>query len=103
MATISDFNSLWEVGFAVNAVFVFFDYSDYLDKKMKEIEEIGDEYLQQYFNHSKFSIGGVPYRNIIYKWLPIKMNIQKHDLKTFSVFNTLFSLVLLLMSSYFRH
>ena len=103
MATISDFNSLWEVGFAVNAIFIFFDYNHYVDNKIKEIQEIGDEYLNQYFDKTKFNFSTMSCANLFYKWLPVKCHVQKQILKIFSIFNSLLTFIMLLVSSYFAN
>ncbi len=98
MATLSDFNSLFEVSFAVNATFIFFDYLKYQEKRLYKILDIGKEELGYHFSETKEEIGGWSYANAINKWFPVKYYLETQILKLFGVVNTVISFLLLVLS-----
>jgi len=88
MSTLSDFNNLWEVSFAINAIFIFFDYSEHQNRLLEKIRNIGDKELEDYFSETKKTLGRWSYSNVINKWMPIKYSLMNHTLRTFSMINT---------------
>ena len=49
MFKIADFNSLWEIGFAINAIFVFFELQPFLEKRFSGIHSIGRDAIKRVF------------------------------------------------------
>lgn len=101
MATLSDFNCLWEVSFGLNATFIFFNYLEYREKKLLEILDIGKNELGYHFSETKEEIGGWSYSDSVKKWFMVKYYMETQILKLVGVANTIISILLLVLSAFF--
>ncbi|MCF8075992.1 MAG: hypothetical protein K9L23_17530 [Desulfotignum sp.] len=48
MYKIGDFNSLWEISFAINAIFIFFELQPVLEKKFIGMQTIGSDAIERF-------------------------------------------------------
>jgi len=96
MYKIADFNSLWEIGFAINAVFVFFELQPFLEKRFLGIHSIGEDIINRVFkgkDRSYVITNG--WRNLAWGY-----GIWMGRLRKLSIINSLVALVLIIVSGY---
>ncbi|WP_435235094.1 hypothetical protein ACR30L_15210 [Psychromonas sp. PT13] len=96
MLRIENFNSLWEVAFAVNAIFVFFDLVPRLNKFFHGSNELGDYTIKTMLNEEDYRYVST------YGWKSILFGYVKFvfTLKLLSLFNSFFALVLIIIAGF---
>lgn len=96
MYKISDFNSLWEIGFAINAIFVFFDLQPLLKKKFKSTQSLGSSEIDKYIlKEDQRYVNTYGWRTLVVNyglWLSL--------LKLSSIICSLLSLVLIIAGGF---
>ena len=96
MYKIANFSSLWEIGFAVNAIFVFFELQPVLEEKFRGIQSIGSDIIKMYVRVED-------QRYILtYGWKSIAFGyvIWLGRLKLYSIFCSLSSIFLIIIGGF---
>ncbi len=96
MYKIANFNSLWEIGFAINIIFVYFELQPFLEKKFINIQTIGKEIIDRFIiekHRHNINISGL--RGLTFGYV-----IWVHRLKYLSIFNSLLSIALICIGGY---
>jgi hypothetical protein len=96
MYKISNFSSLWEIGFAINAVFVFFELQPFLENKFKGMQSIGTDIINKFIRlEDQRYVNTYGWRSLVFgyaTWLG--------RLKLYSVLCSLMSLVLIIVGGF---
>lgn len=96
MYKIADFNSLWEIGFAINVIFVYFELQQFLEKRVTGIQSIGretiDEIILEKHRH-RVNICG--WKKLLFGYV-----IWLQRLKFLSIINSIVALMLIIISGY---
>jgi hypothetical protein len=96
MSNISNFNSLWEIGFSVNAIFVYFELTPILERKFNSFNAIGrkiiDEMIEE--NDRKY-INTYGWRNILFSYA-----IWVSRLQAMSALNTIAAIFLIIVAGF---
>lgn len=96
MYKIADFNSLWEIGFAINVIFVYFELQQFLEKRVTGIQSIGRETIDKIIlekHRHRVNICG-------WKRLLFGFVIWLQRLKFLSIINSIVALMLIIISGY---
>jgi hypothetical protein len=96
MIKIADFNSLWEISFGVNAIFVYFELAPRLEQKFKGINAIGKNIVEEINQEEDQSFV------ITYGWRSLFLGyfIWILQLKKLSIINSFISLLLIAVAGF---
>ena len=93
MYKFSEFNSLWEIGFAINAVFVFFELQPFLEKKFIGTQSLGSEIINQFIlKKHRHRVNTRGWRSLLFGY-----TIWLRRLKALSVINSIVALLLIII------
>lgn len=96
MLRLIDFNSLWEIAFAVNAILVYFELTPALESKFKGVNAIGrstiDELLEE---HDRVYVNTYGWKSVLFGYV-----IWIKRLKIFSVVNSVVALLLIITAGF---
>jgi len=96
MFKIIDFNSLWEIAFAVNAIFVYFELKPALERKFKGINAIGRSVIDDYMDENdRRYVNNYGWKNVLFGfaiWIKI--------LRSLSVLNSIVALFLIIIAGF---
>ncbi len=96
MYQIINFNSVLEIGFAVNAILVIFELESYLEKRFKKIQGLGRNEINLFVKErDQYHINNYGWRSLAFGYV-----IWIGRLKLISIFNSLLCLLLLLYAGY---
>ena len=96
MSKIIDFNSLWEISFAVNAIFVYFELAPALERKFNGINAIGRSTIDELIEEKDRR-----YVNT-YGWRSVAVGfmIWLRILKSLSLLNSIVALLLIIIAGF---
>jgi hypothetical protein len=96
MSKILDFNSLWQIAFAVNAIFVYFELAPALERKFKGVNAVGKSVIDDFIEDKD--------RRYInnYGWKSILFNFTNWiwKLKLLSIINSIVALLLIIIAGF---
>lgn len=93
---LSNFNSLWEIAFAVNAIFVIFELIPILNKKLEETLAIGDSEIKEFIlKEDQQTILNCGWKRIIFGQI-----FWTEGLKIISILCSLLALLLIIVGGF---
>ena len=96
MSKILDFNSLWQIAFAVNAIFVYFELAPALERKFKGVNAIGKSVIDDFIeDKDRRYINNYGWKSILFNftnWIWI--------LKLLSIINSIVALLLIIIAGF---
>ncbi|TRW91225.1 hypothetical protein [Candidatus Methylobacter oryzae] len=96
MVEISNFNSLWEIAFATNAIFVYFDLLPVLESKFKGTQALGVKFISLVVPEKDLEyINAYGWRSILFGY-----TVWVSRLKSLSVINSIISIFLVVLAGY---
>jgi len=96
MYKIADFNSLWEIGFAIHAIFVYFELHQFLENKFTGIRALGKDIINHHILEKyQYRINTSGWRRLAFGYV-----IWLGRLKLLSIFNSLVALLLIIIAGY---
>lgn len=96
MIKISDFNTLWEIAFAVNALFVYFELTPVLERKFKGINAIGISIINKMMDEQdRTYVNTYGWRSVLFGYY-----IWVSSLKSVSVINSLVAIILIIVAGF---
>jgi hypothetical protein len=94
MINISDFNSLWEIAFAINAIFVYFELTPVLERKFNGINAIGSSIINKLAEEEdRRYINTYGWRSALFGY-----SIWVARLKNISALNSLVAIILIIIA-----
>ena len=96
MSKIIDFNSLWEIAFAINAIFVYFELTPVLKRKFKSINAIGRNVIDEMIEkQDRRYINTYGWKSFLFGY-----TIWVLRLKVMSIFNSLLAIFLIIFAGF---
>jgi hypothetical protein len=93
---IIDFNTLWEIAFAINAIFVYFELTPALDRKFNGVNEIGRRVIDKLIEEQdRRYINSYGWRSLLFGYV-----IWVKRLKTMSVFNSIVAIFMVIIGGF---
>ncbi len=96
MIEISNFNSLWEIAFATNAIFVYFDLLPVLERKFKGTQSLGAKFIGLVVPEKDLEyINTYGWRSLLFGY-----TVWISRLKSLSVINSIIAIFLVILAGY---
>ena len=96
MHKIADFNSLWEIGFAINVIFVYFELQPFLEKKFTGIQSIGRDIIDRIIlKEHRRRVNNCGWHRLVFGFA-----IWLQRLKLLSIINSIVAIILIIISGY---